>query len=285
VSLKHYSLTLKRGWIHQIDSEASQERFAVNRFIGISLGSVLLIGVAYFLPAGSWAAIGELPAHPLVVHGVVVLVPLLALTLLVGAWKLRFLERYHLVVLALSGLSTVGVIVAQSSGNSLSAAVGLPEKHAEWGNRLVPLAIALTAITILFVLFTFYRRVALVSNLLRGLLVIISITAIVMTYIVGHSGAESVWKDRYAAAKVPIAFSLDKFTIEEVATHDRPTDCWTIIDGFVYDVTSFIRRHPSGSESIEKMCGIDASEQYAEAHKGQREPAQWLETLKIGRLK
>ena len=106
-----------------------------------------------------------------------------------------------------------------------------------------------------------------------------------MTYVVGHSGAESVWKDRYAAAKVPLALSLDEFTAEEVAQHDTADDCWTIVEGFVYDVTTFANRHPAGSSAIKEMCGVNASEDYLDEHDGQREPSQWLETLKIGQLK
>lgn len=257
----------------------------MKRFGLISLGSVLLILIAFFLPYGTWAAIGDLPMHPLVVHGVVVLLPVSAIALLVGAWKLSFLKRYHLAILVVTVLATLGVIVAKSSGDSLSAAVGLPEKHAEWGNNLVPLAMALTGIAILFLFFTFYRKVALFSNALRALVVVAGVGAIAMTYVVGHSGAEAVWKDRYAAAKVPLALSLDKFTVAEVATHNSSTDCWTIVNGFVYDMTTFASRHPAGSEAIEEMCGVNASEDYLDEHDGQREPSQWLETLKIGRLK
>ena len=106
-----------------------------------------------------------------------------------------------------------------------------------------------------------------------------------MTVVVGHSGAEAVWKDRYAAAKVPLALGLDEFTADEVAQHNTASDCWTIVDGFVYDVTSFANRHPAGSEAIEEMCGVNASEDFLDEHGGQREPETWLETLKIGKLK
>ena len=132
---------------------------------------------------------------------------------------------------------------------------------------------------------SFYKRITLFSNILRGLVVIAGVGALAMTYVVGHSGAEAVWKDRYAAAKVPLALSIDEFTAAEVALHNSPTDCWTIVNGFVYDVTTFAGRHPAGSEAIEEMCGVNASEDYLDEHDGQREPSQWLESLKIGRLK
>lgn len=257
----------------------------MKRLLQISSGSILLIAIVYFLPYGTWAAIGELPLHPLVVHGVVVLLPLVAIGILVGIWKIKFFERHHLSLLTVAALATLGVLVAASSGNSLSAAVGLPEDHAEWGNNLVPVAMALVIAIATFALFTFYLKISLISNTFRALLGILSIASIALTVVVGHSGAESVWKDRYASAKVPIAFSLDRFTAEEVATHNSANDCWTIVDGFVYDVTTFASRHPAGSSAIKEMCGVNASEDYLDEHDGQREPNEWLETLKIGRLK
>jgi hypothetical protein len=257
----------------------------VKKFLIIFLFSFALITIFYFLPYGTWASIGELPLHPLVVHGVVVLLPLITIGILIGIWKVKFFERNHLSILVVATLATLGVLVAASSGNSLSAAVGLPEKHAEWGNNLVLVAMALVIAIAIFAFFTFYRKVSFISNTFRVLLGILSIASITLTVAVGHSGAESVWKGRYAAAKVPIAFSLDRFTAEEVAAHNSTNDCWTIINGFVYEVTSFIRRHPGGSSDIEKMCGVDASEDFLKEHGGQREPSEWLETLKIGRLK
>jgi cytochrome b involved in lipid metabolism len=49
------------------------------------------------------------------------------------------------------------------------------------------------------------------------------------------------------------------FTASDVATHAASSDCWVIIDGSVYDVTSFLNRHEGGAEVIIKECGKDAS--------------------------
>lgn len=35
-----------------------------------------------------------------------------------------------------------------------------------------------------------------------------------------------------------------RFTRKEVATHNKEDDCWVIIDGRVFDVTSYMRDHP-----------------------------------------
>lgn len=53
------------------------------------------------------------------------------------------------------------------------------------------------------------------------------------------------------------------FTSSQVAEHDTRNDCWTIIDGSVYDITSYISKHPGGNE-IERACGIDGSSLFNE---------------------
>lgn len=257
----------------------------MKRFLVLAFLSLVLVGSAYVAPLGTWAALGELPTHPLVVHGVVVILPLLAVALILTAWKIRFFERFHLALVITTALASLGVVIAKSSGDSLAAAVGLPEFHAEWGNNLVPLVIALLITVILLSLVTSYLRISALALSLRFLLVILAGTTVAMTYVVGHSGAEAVWKDRYASAKVPLALSLDAYSKEEVALHNSPSDCWTIIEGYVYDLTTFAKRHPAGSDAITEMCGVNATEDFLDEHDGDREPRQWLETLKIGELK
>jgi len=46
-------------------------------------------------------------------------------------------------------------------------------------------------------------------------------------------------------------------TPEEVAKHGTAADCWVIISGKVYDVTSYMGAHPGGS--FTQYCGIDAT--------------------------
>jgi len=48
------------------------------------------------------------------------------------------------------------------------------------------------------------------------------------------------------------------YTLTEVATHNSAASCWMAIRGKVYDVTSFISRHPGGN-NILKGCGKDAT--------------------------
>lgn len=53
---------------------------------------------------------------------------------------------------------------------------------------------------------------------------------------------------------------MKSFTLEEVAKHATPTDCWMIVDGIVYDVSPYIaqQKHPGGAAILEG-CGKDAT--------------------------
>jgi cytochrome b involved in lipid metabolism len=53
---------------------------------------------------------------------------------------------------------------------------------------------------------------------------------------------------------------------DEVAKHNSDTDCWVIIDGKVYDVTSFLSAHPTGPGCILELAGRDMTEAFKRAH-------------------
>jgi cytochrome b involved in lipid metabolism len=74
------------------------------------------------------------------------------------------------------------------------------------------------------------------------------------------------------------------YTLAQVATHANGGDCWTTVNGLVYDVTSFISEHPGGSGAILGLCGIDGSAAFNDQHGGQRRPANELASFKIGTL-
>jgi cytochrome b involved in lipid metabolism len=54
----------------------------------------------------------------------------------------------------------------------------------------------------------------------------------------------------------------DLYTLAEVSKHNNQTSCWTIINGKIYDITSFISSHPAGVQKILQGCGIDATKLY-----------------------
>ncbi len=73
-------------------------------------------------------------------------------------------------------------------------------------------------------------------------------------------------------------------TLVEIAQHKDKTSCWTTINGGVYDLTSWISRHPGGEQAILSICGIDGSAAFNAQHGGATKQQQILATFKIGTL-
>ena len=74
------------------------------------------------------------------------------------------------------------------------------------------------------------------------------------------------------------------YTSAQVTTHATKSDCWSIVGGNVYDLTSWASRHPGGSSSIVGMCGIDATARFEGKHGGSSSAKAALALLKIGTL-
>lgn len=53
------------------------------------------------------------------------------------------------------------------------------------------------------------------------------------------------------------------FTLAEIARHASPSDCWLLISGAVYDVTSYLGRHPGGAGLVTPWCGKESTEAFA----------------------
>lgn len=173
----------------------------MRKFLIVSAISSLIISVTYLVPSSVWAEFGGLPAHPLIIHAVVVLLPLVAIFLLIGFFRKNLIKKLHLLIIGALALSVVAAIAARSSGYSLSTVVGLPKSHTQWGNYLVILAIALFVVFVFFSCFTYYKNSKITSIILGVVMAFLALSTIGMTYLVGHSGAESVWKYRYDIGK------------------------------------------------------------------------------------
>lgn len=145
-----------------------------------------------------------LPAHPLVVHAAVVLLPLAGVTTLVCAAVPRARRHYAPVALGLAFVATLAVGLAQGSGEELEEMVDeteLVEAHAEQGERVLQWAIAVTvaaaAVTAVPVLAR--RRPTMPARAVTAAVVAVSLVAgagATWTVVeVGHSGAKATWDD------------------------------------------------------------------------------------------
>jgi len=74
------------------------------------------------------------------------------------------------------------------------------------------------------------------------------------------------------------------FTLKDIESHKDATSCWTTISGKVYDVTSWIAKHPGGKKAILSTCGVDATDEFSGKHGGERRPESELAKYYIGTL-
>lgn len=146
--------------------------------------------------------IAGIPAHALLVHGVVALVPLTAvLAIMCGFWR-AVRSRLVWLVLALAGAVVVLTWLATSAGEWLygreSEHSPILELHRERGEWMIYLALGLLVAAVLLVVL--HRRESRADRPPRPLAVatavlavLLGTAAIVGVVQVGHSGAEAKW--------------------------------------------------------------------------------------------
>ena len=145
-------------------------------------------------PLGTLAG---LPLHPLLVHSAVVLVPLVAIGALVMSYLPSFSRRHGRLILILAVVAQVSVFLAKMSGEAFSEILNKNvEKHAELG-EIAPLA-TLPMVVLIYLRWRMDRAGSSIGNaavrrLTSIALVIASLVSLVVIFLVGHSGATSVW--------------------------------------------------------------------------------------------
>ena len=145
-------------------------------------------------PLGTLAG---LPLHPLLVHSAVVLVPLVAIGALVMSYLPSFSRRHGNLILILAVVAQVSVFLAKMSGEAFSEILNKNvEKHAELG-EIAPL-VTIPMVVLIYLRWRMDRAGSSIGNAaLRRLtsvaLVIASLASLVVIFLVGHSGASSVW--------------------------------------------------------------------------------------------
>ena len=152
--------------------------------------------------------ISGIPAHPLIVHAVVVLVPLTAVgAVLVAVWPWA---RSHVGWLVAAGavLDVALVPLATASGESLEERVpetALAEKHAEMGGQLTPwvIALAVGVVAVMVLARTVARSTGAhpawaapwLAMVVAGVTIVAASGAMVQVVRIGHSGAKASWSD------------------------------------------------------------------------------------------
>lgn len=84
------------------------------------------------------------------------------------------------------------------------------------------------------------------------------------------------------AATPPASASV--YTMAQVQAANSKQKCWTVVDGKVYDLTSFVSEHPGGEARILSLCGKDGTQAFSNQHGDQPRPNNELSGLQIGTL-
>ena len=234
--------------------------------------------------------LGGIPLHPLVIHVVVVLTPLLALGLVLAVAVARVRTKFLGLLVVGLGVTTAFSFLARQTGEALEEVVGVSEQHQNLGGVLPVVTLALFAVSLGWFLAEKNRVAPILIGVAKTTVAILAVVVTVLTVLVGHSGAESVWSSRVTApAESPEALRTPTtdagvVTAADVSEHATADDCWTIVDGDVYDLTPFISAHPGGTGALTALCGRDGTEDFLNQHASNGSALSQLASLKIATL-
>ena len=149
-----------------------------------------------------------LPAHPILVHAAVVLVPLAAIALVLVAFVPKWRAKYATLTAIFATLAAGSVALAQSSGEALQESVentvkdqALLRAHTQMGEDLLPWAAGMFVVAVFIMVAEIMRRrdkplklPERATNItVMVLAAIVSVGSMYMVIKIGHSGAKSTW--------------------------------------------------------------------------------------------
>jgi len=143
--------------------------------------------------------IAGVPAHVLIVHVAVVLIPLSAIGATLIAARPKALRLFGAATVIGATVGVIASVIAELSGNQLAERVGWPQEHANYGD-LFPLA-AIAFLVILVVFRVFARGVPLNRNrplwlkVFGAVLILAAIGITYFTVLTGYSGSKATWSE------------------------------------------------------------------------------------------
>jgi hypothetical protein len=142
--------------------------------------------------------IAGLPLHPLIVHAVVILVPLTALALILGAFLPAARKRLGIVTPLAALVVLVLVPITMLAGEALAEQVGpVPAvlHHADLGRLLWPWTLAMFLVAA--VQWCWYRFAEGPRRTARWIVAVLAVVSgvgsTVMVVLIGEAGARAVW--------------------------------------------------------------------------------------------
>jgi cytochrome b involved in lipid metabolism len=248
--------------------------------------------------------IGGLPLHPLTVHAASVLIPLSAIALVILVFVPKWRKAYFPLTIGALAVSVGLAFAAKQSGEALAARVGNPADHQALGDLLFPASIGLFFLGLAFYFFTKTKNPKWTLQLAGGLSTAAVAGVVILSVLVGHSGAEATWGNRIAATAADElvaptdpapgtdgttggttgAPSDGGITVAEVLKHNTVSDCWSVVNGNVYNLTSYVSNHKGGAAVITAICGKDGTKAFSGQHAGASKPNADLSSLLVGPL-
>jgi cytochrome b involved in lipid metabolism len=98
-----------------------------------------------------------------------------------------------------------------------------------------------------------------------------------------ENGADEVEGDN-AAVQGDEQTASGVYTMADITAHAKPESCWAAINDSVYDLTTWVARHPGGEKPISMLCGKDATDMFTRKHGKSKAAQSALGLLKIGSL-
>ena len=74
----------------------------------------------------------------------------------------------------------------------------------------------------------------------------------------------------------PEVTTQSEYTMANVKKNNSAQSCWSLINGNVYNLTTWINSHPGGSSAIRGICGVDGSSSFNGKHGRQSNPNETL---------
>lgn len=106
---------------------------------------------------------------------------------------------------------------------------------------------------------------------------------VLLTTITPAQAASSGGGSAPAPAQKPVSTNLP-LTSDEVKKHNSASDCWSIIDGVVYDLTNWVGSHPGGSSRITAICGKNGTSNFLGQHNNSNSAKSRLKGFELGKL-
>lgn len=105
------------------------------------------------------------------------------------------------------------------------------------------------------------------TKLIFGISVLVSWSLLTAIFIVGLQNLDQKQVAASASgssnASSAVSGSGIILSASEVAKHNSISDCWTIINGKVYDLAQYAGAHPGGTATVLEICGIDGTSLFA----------------------